>query len=153
MSENSKDIKVFDRRLFTPEGEIREEARAEMEKADESSKEPVPPPTPAAEVPPEPVTPTNPAFLRLLDILDPTASFSLQEFADPATGKRQVDLAGARQIIDSLLALKEKTRGRLSFEESDALEGLAGELQLVYSRLVAKAVPNGPARPPAVRRG
>lgn len=149
MSENSKDIKVVDRRLFTPEGEIREDVAATMEETT-----PVPGPTPKTpEVPPEPATPTNPAFLRLLDILAQTASFSLQEFADPATGRRQVDMAGARQIIDSLLALGEKTRGRLSFEESDALEGLAAELQLVYSRLAAKSVPKGPAMPPLARRG
>jgi hypothetical protein len=148
MPENDKDIKVVDRRLFTPEGEIREEARAAME-------EPGPePPVPAVpEAPPEPVTPTNPAFLRLLDILAQTASYSLQEFADPATGRRQVDLVGARQIIDSLVALREKASGRLSFEESDALEGLLGELQLVYSRLVAQASPKGPASPPVARRG
>ena len=64
-----------------------------------------------------------------------------------------MDLQGARQIIESLVALREKTRGRLSFEESDALEGLVGELQLVYSRFAAQSVPKGPATPPAARRG
>ena len=149
MSENSKDIKVVDRRLFTSDGEIREEAAAAME---ESSPEPEPAPKPA-ETAPEPATPTNPAFLRLLDILAQTASYALQEFQDPATGRRQMDLQGARQIIESLVALREKTRGRLSFEESDALEGLVGELQLVYSRFAAQSVPKGPATPPAARRG
>src|SRR5512140_558366 len=149
MSENPRDIKVVDRRLFTPDGDIREDVAAGMEEAT-----PSPEPAPkAAEPPPEPVTPTNPAFLRLLDILAQTASLSLQEFADPATGKRQVDLAGARQIIDSLLALKEKTLGRLSFEESDALESLAGELQLLYTRFATQSMQKGPARPPAARRG
>src|SRR5512140_1025693 len=149
MSENPRDIKVVDRRLFTPDGDIREDVAAGMEEAT-----PSPEPAPeAAAAPPEPVTPTNPAFLRLLDILAQTASFSLQEFADPATGRRQVDLAGARQIIDSLLALREKTRGRLSFEESDALEGLAAELQVLHSRLAAQSAPRGPAAPPVARRG
>jgi hypothetical protein len=62
-----------------------------------------------------------------------------------------VDLQGARQIVDSLLALRAKTRGRLSFEESDALEGLVGELQLTFARL---ASPRGkpPAGPPAAPR-
>ena len=148
MSENEKDIKVFDRRSFTAEGEIREEVRAAME-----VEAPEPPPSKAEEKPDEVVTPTSPAFLRLLDILAQTASYSLQEFADPATGKRQIDLVGARQIIEALVALREKTRGRLSFEESDALEGLIGELQLVFSRLSSKGMPKGPAAPPAARRG
>lgn len=151
MSEIPKDIKVFDRRLFTPDGEIREEVAAAMAAPDEAAPEGAAAAKPA-EPPPEPATPTSPAFLRLLDILAQTASYSLQEFADPATGRRQVDLAGARQIIDSLLALREKTRGRLSFEESDALEGLASELQLVYSRFAAQSAPKGPATP-AARRG
>ncbi len=149
MSENPRDIKVVDRRLFTSDGEIREEVAASMV---DPTPAPEPPPK-EADAPPEPVSPTNPAFLRLLDILAQTASFSLQEFADPATGRRQVDLVGARQIIDSLLALREKTHGRLSFEEADALEGLASELQLVYSRLLAQSAPKGPATPPAARRG
>jgi hypothetical protein len=149
MSENPRDIKVVDRRLFTADGEIREEAAAAMAEAGS-----VPESAPAVpEVPPEPVVQTDPAFLRLLDILAQTASYSLQEFADPATGRRQVDLAGARQIIDSLVSLREKTRGRLSFEETDAFEGLASELQLVYSRFAAQSVPKGPATPPAARRG
>ena len=152
MSENSRDIKVVDRRLFTSEGEIREEVAAAMNDPTPAP-EPAPEPAKAAEAPPEPAAPTNPAFLRLLDILAQTASYSLQEFADPATGRRQVDLAGARQIIDSLLALREKTIGRLSFEETDALEGLSSELQLVYSRLLAQSAPKGPAIPPAARRG
>ena len=149
MSEQPRDIKVVDRRLFTAEGDIREDAAAAMEEASAEPELAGKPP----EVPAEPVNPTNPAFLRLLDILAQTASYSLQEFADPATGRRQVDLVGARQIIDSLVSLREKTRGRLSFEESDALEGLASELQLVYSRLVAQSGPKGPAAPPVARRG
>ena len=149
MSENPRDIKVVDRRLFTADGEIREEAAAAMAEAS-AALEPAPA---AAEVPPEPVVQSDPAFLRLLDILAQTASYSLQEFADPATGRRQVDLAGARQIIDSLVSLREKTRGRLSFEETDAFEGLVSELQIVYTRFAAQSVPKGPATPPAARRG
>ena len=59
-------------------------------------------------------------------MLAQTASLYLEGFPDPATGRRQVDLAGARQIVDSLLSLREKTRGLLSFEETDAIEGLLG---------------------------
>ena len=97
------------------------------------------PPEPAAPPAPEETTPTSPAFLRLLDMLAQTASLYLQGVPDPATGRRAVDLNASREIIDTLLALREKTRGRLSFEETDALEGLLGELQLVYTRLATQA--------------
>jgi hypothetical protein len=85
-------------------------------------------------------------------MLGQTAALYIEGFSDPATGRRQVDLEGARQIIDSLIALREKTRGRLSFQESDALENLLGELQLAFARLAAP--PSGrPPSPPPARRG
>jgi Domain of unknown function (DUF1844) len=151
MSESDKPIKVVDRRLFTADGEVREGAQAELEAPD-----PVPEPVAAPSAPPAPaeaVPATSPGFLRLLDMLAQTAALYMEGFPDPATGRRQVDLAGARQIVDSLMALREKTRERLSFEEADALEGLLGELQLAFTRLAAAAKPKPPMPPPVTRRG
>jgi len=149
MAEGEKTIKVVDRRLFTADGEIREEVKAELEKPDTA-----PAPAPAAESAPaaEPAPATHQGFLRLLDMLGQTAALYMEGFPDPATGRRQVDLAGARQIIESLLALREKTRDRLSFQESDALENLVGELQLVFARLAAPP-PGRPPSPNPARRG
>src|SRR5438552_1283028 len=146
MSEPEKTIKVVDRRMFTADGQLRDEVKAELEKPDE--------PEPAAEPAPpaEPAVASDPAFLRLLDMLAQTASLYLSGIPDPATGQRQADLHGARQIVDSLAALREKTRGRLSFEESDAIDGLLGELQLAFARLTAPPKGKGPV-PPVPRRG
>ena len=148
MSESEKPIKVVDRRLFTADGEVRAEAQAELAAPD---------PAPAAAAPeqaPSEATPaTIPAFLRLLDMLAQTAALYMEGLPDPATGRRQADLVGARQIVDSLLALREKTRGRLSFEESDALDGLLGELQLAFTRLAGVPKAKPPVPPPAARRG
>jgi hypothetical protein len=83
-------------------------------------------------------------------MLAQTASMYLQGIPDPATGRRSVDLAASREIIDSLVALREKTRGRLSFEETDSLEGLLGELQMVFTRLAAQAK-GAPGMPPPPR--
>jgi Domain of unknown function (DUF1844) len=150
MSESEKPIKVVDRRLFTADGEVRAEAEAEL-----AAPDPAPEPAPAAPAPAPAEAPpaTSPAFLRLLDMLAQTAALYMEGFPDPATGRRQVDLAGARQIVDSLLALREKTRGRLSFEESDALDGLLGELQLAFTRLAGAPNSKPPVPPPAARRG
>ncbi len=147
MSEPEKTIKVVDRRMFTADGELREEVKAELDKPDEAAPEKAP-----AAAPAEPALPSDPAFLRLLDMLAQTASLYLSGIPDPATGHRQADLHGARQIVDSLAALREKTRGRLSFEESDALDGLLGELQLAFARLTAPPKGKGPI-PPGPRRG
>jgi len=149
MSEASKTIKVVDRRMFTAEGDLRDDVMEELAKA---------PPAPQASPeeaapapPPEEVVPSSPAFLRLLDMLAQTASLYLQGIPDPATGRRSVDLAASREIIDSLVALREKTRGRLSFEETDSLEGLLGELQMVFTRLAAQAK-GAPEMAPAPRQ-
>ena len=150
MTESEKTIKVVDRRLFTADGELRENAKAELEES-----EPPPEAPPAAAPAPaaaEPAPETHPGFLRLLDMLGQTAALYMEGFPDPATGRRQIDLQGARQIIDSLVALREKTRGRLSFQETDGLENLLGELQLVYAKLAAPPAGRPPTPPPA-RRG
>ena len=152
MSENPKTIKVVDRRLFTAEGEVRDDVQAEM-----AAPEPPAPEAPAAAAAPptapaEPVLPTSPAFLALLDMLAQTGLVYLEGVPD-AAGRRQPNVAGARQIVDALLALRDKTRGKLSFEETDALEGILGELQLVFTRLAAGARPKGPVPPPPARRG
>lgn len=154
MSEPEKTIKVVDRRLFTADGELREEIAEEMaaEAAVPAAAGAAPAPAPA----PEPKIPTDPAFLRLLDMLAQTASLYLEGVPD-ATGRRHVDLNSAKQIVDSLISLREKSRGRLSFEETDSLEGLIGELQLVFARYAqASAAPKvggGMPAPPRARRG
>ena len=152
MSENPKTIKVVDRRLFTAEGEVRDDVPAEA-----SAPEPAVPAAAPASGPTEPAapaaaTPPSPAFLALLDMLAQTGLVYLEGVPD-AAGRRQPNVAGARQIVDALLAVREKTRGQLSFEETDALEGILGELQLVFTRLAAGARPKGPVPPPAARRG
>lgn len=149
MSEIPKTIKVVDRRLFTADGEVRDEVESEL-----AAPEPAAPQATSA-APAEPAapppTPTSPAFLALLDMLAQTGLVYLEGVPD-AAGRRQPNAAGARQIVDALLALREKTAGKLSFEETDALEGILGELQLVFTRLAAGPRPKGPVPPPA-RRG
>lgn len=153
MSENPKTIKVVDRRLFTAEGEVRDDVPAETaapEPAAPAGAASAPAAAPAAE--PEPPSATSPAFLALLDMLAQTGLVYLEGVPD-AAGRRAPNVAGARQIVDALLALRDKTRGKLSFEENDALEGILGELQLVFTRLAAGPRPKGPVPPPAARRG
>ena len=64
---------------------------------------------------------------------------------DPMTGERlpRREPAAARQMIDWLGVLEQKTRGNLSFEESDLLAKVLYELRLAYVEAV---------RPPAGSR-
>ena len=152
MSENPKTIKVVDRRLFTAEGEVRDEVQAEMAAPEPPAPEAPPAAAVAPPAPAEAALPTSPAFLALLDMLAQTGLVYLEGVPD-AAGRRQPNVAGARQIVDALIALRDKTRGKLSFEETDALEGILGELQLVFTRLASGARPKGPVPPPPARRG
>lgn len=153
MSENPKTIKVVDRRLFTAEGEVRDDVPAESSSPEPAQAAAAPAAAPVEQAAPTAAaTPTSPAFLALLDMLAQTGLVYLEGVPD-AAGGRQPNVAGARQIVEALLALREKTRGQLSFEETDALEGIVGELQLVFTRLAAGARPKGPVPPPAARRG
>ncbi|MBY0371497.1 DUF1844 domain-containing protein [bacterium] len=57
---------------------------------------------------------------------------------DPLTGKTEKHLDLARQNIDILLLLKEKTRGNLSPDETKLIESLAAETQLRFVEVSAK---------------
>jgi hypothetical protein len=141
MSEGEgKAIRVVDRRMFTPEGELR--PGFEPEETSETPRAAVaaPPPAPSPEAPveepapPVPEAPPEPGgeFARIVSSLATTAYSALGLLADPAGGPRHRDLAVARQMIDWLGVLEQKTRGNLSFEESDLLSRVLYELRLAY---------------------
>ena len=91
----------------------------------ERSSSPEPEPSPA---PGEPRS----EFARIVSSLATTAYSALGLLADPAAGARHRDLAVAKQMIDWLAVLEQKTRGNLSFEESDLLSRVLYELRLAY---------------------
>lgn len=138
----SKPIRVVDRRMFTPEGELRPGFEPEETVAEAPQAAVPPPPQPTAPVapaeeppvPPEPEVPAEPRgdFARIVSSLATTAYSSLGLLADPAAGPGHRDLAVARQMIDWLAVLEQKTRGNLSFEESDLLSRVLYELRLAY---------------------
>jgi len=137
-----KPIRVVDRRMFTPEGELRPGFEPEETVAEAPQAAVPPPPQPAApvapaeELPPpsEADVPAEPRgdFARIVSSLATTAYSALGLLADPAAGPRHRDLTVARQMIDWLAVLEQKTRGNLSFEESDLLSRVLYELRLAY---------------------
>ncbi len=153
MSENPKTIKVVDRRLFTAEGEVPRRCRGRGGGARASGSGPRGARgrrarrARRAAVGHEPGVPRSSRHARA------DRGSSTSKACRTRAGRRQPNVPGARQIIDALLALRDKTRGQLSFEETDALEGILGELQLVFTRLAAGPGPKGPVPPPPTRRG
>jgi hypothetical protein len=170
---------VTDRRLFTAEGELRQETSEQQEVST----------APIAAAVPEPVTPearagqdTPPApsaaeqkaqadayrqssaemdrhveaagqsakdlditFERFLASLYMTGMLQLGFMREPG-GTPQLDIIGARQTIDSLSLLSEKTNGSLTAVEQNFLQNALYEMRMAYVE-VTNAIAKGPQVP------
>ncbi len=132
-------FRVIDRRPFTSEGELRQDVLEEQEReakrqaAKASAPTPAPEPAKAPAPPPPADAPKRlAAFENLLRMLGQNAAMVLGAYADPRTGQPMLDPEAAREFIDMLDALHEKTKGNLAPEEEDLLLDLLGKLKLTY---------------------
>ena len=85
------------------------------------------------------------SFQMLVDFLTRNAAAMLGGMADPRTGQPFVDLEGAREVIDMLDALREKTRGNLSKEDDQLLLEVLGSLKLTFME-ISKAAADAMAK-------
>jgi PBP1b-binding outer membrane lipoprotein LpoB len=135
MSEEQTTFKVTDRRLFNPDGTMREGAKPVDEK----------PPAPAAEQTPATEQPVaeedlpdvnDPAsFVNFIMSLASNAASALGMMEHPVTGQVGVDLQLAKYWIDILGMLRQKTSGNLSGQEIQVFEGLLSDLRMQYVAL------------------
>jgi hypothetical protein len=149
LSENKHEeeaFRVIDRRPFTAEGELRQEVveqeqrDAAREAAAEAAARKVAPAPVASKsedaeeaiVPPVDAPKSIPAFENLVRMLGSNAAMVLGAYADPRTGQPMIDPDAARELIDMLDALREKTHGNLSPEEDTLLLDLLGKLKMTY---------------------
>lgn len=131
MADEDKGYKVTDRRAFTPEGELREptaEPAAEDSKAGQEQPE-------AAEPRPEPQQPGGP--LPELDfttfVLSLASSAMFQMGAAAVEGRPpEIDLPMARQTIDIIGMLQQKTKGNLTGEEERLLDHVLYDLRIQF---------------------
>jgi hypothetical protein len=157
------EIKVTDKRIFTAEGEIREEFREDIKPSDPMApKAAEPAEAKAADKPAEPASAkppverrtqskgappetgerrrtmadkaTNPEtpFTNFIEPLIAQGYMSLGMLRNPYQPETKIDVGAARQMIDILTLLKEKTSGNLTADEDDFLETHLGELKLAY---------------------
>jgi len=80
-------------------------------------------------------TESSRSFQMLVDFLTRNAAAMLGGMADPRTGQPFVDLEGAREVIDMLDALREKTRGNLAKADDDLLIEVLGSLKLTFMEI------------------
>jgi hypothetical protein len=143
-------FRVIDRRLFNSEGQIREEAlreeRAEKTQPPPESRPsiaPVPPAdataTPAAAPEAAPAIPSSRGFEMLVNFVAQNAAMLLGAYPDPRTGQAMLDLEGARELIDMLVALRDATRGNLSADDDRLLLDVLGSLQLSFMEMTKAA--------------
>ena len=154
-------MKVTDKRMFTPDGELREEYRFLNEKStattmaeatEPAAEAPRPEPEPARQEPvrpaparhaagyPEPMESSGlgagapqggPGFLDLAAMLAEPAAIYLGDAPLP-DGQWAEDLEMARLHIDLLDVLRQKTAGNLTAQESAIIEDLIYRLRVRY---------------------
>lgn len=149
-------FKVVDRRRFTAEGEERQGADVPK---DEPRPEPTPPPpaaspagqAAAAAAPPPAADEKRPSdgdgkgaadedtggltFAIFVQSLAQQAMMQLGLIPMPHTGQREMQLEAAHDTIDVLALLKNRTKGNLTPEESQLLEGVLYELRMTYVQI------------------
>jgi hypothetical protein len=128
MGDDELTFKVTDRRH-----------RPEQENAPSGGPTPPSEPQPAHRTPPsdpglEPEATGDFALARIFAIFATSALMSLGEAEDPIQGESRIDLGQAREAIDALMVLRQKTEGNRTPEESRLLEGLLYDLQMRYVR-------------------
>jgi len=144
MSEEEKGFVVKDRRIFaeeSQESEAKEEKTKVSSSVDEKSqaasstqetREPETPETSqAGESEEQPRLPEI-NFPTFVVSLNASALLHLGAIEDPTTGKKTKDLAMAKQTIDILNMLEEKTVGNLTKEEENLLKNLLYDLRIMY---------------------
>ena len=75
-------------------------------------------------------------FSMFLFSLNSSVLVHLGVLDDPATGQKSKNLMAAKQTIDILGMLEEKTRGNLTDQERDMLRHILYDLRMIYVREV-----------------
>ena len=175
MAEKKKEeaFVVTDRRLFTPEGELRQEVVEDVAQPAKPGPQRVEAASPPAEADVQPAPSASEqkqqadAYRRSKKDLDSRVELSGQSSKDlemtferflaslymtammhlglmhEEGGQPRIDLIGARQTVDTLSLLSEKTKGNLSAAEGNFLQNSLYELRMAYVE-----VTNALARPP-----
>ncbi len=154
---SEKRIKVTDRRMFTPEGELRDiykdtvpkeaedrrnESSSDAASSAAASSQTAPPqaaPPQAAAAPPpsqQPAQPEEPlesgaTFQDLIGLLGQSASVYLAQSAQRLENRGEM-LEMARMHVDLLAILKQKTQGNLAADEAALLDDALYQLRMAF---------------------
>ena len=123
MSENEEKFKVIDRRIrFDEEAEPKKEDKVKKEKAETSAGQ----------------TFARIDFSSFILSLGQTALIQMGEETDPITNRREKNLPQAKEMIDLIELLQEKTMGNLTREEEVLMQNLIYTLKMRYVKATSK---------------
>lgn len=141
MSEEKKDFVVKDRRIFAGDGEQSDKSPDEKKPEPEQHAEEAPEKQKAADKAQAAASEEAHAFdgqlpeinfLTFIMSLNASALVNLGMVEDPASQSRVKNLPLAKQTIDIMGMLQEKTQGNLSEDEANLLKHVLYELRMIY---------------------
>jgi hypothetical protein len=130
--EEKKDFVVKDRRRFAEGGEARPQDTPEE---DPTAKDQTVGPEVAADTSPPPeeeVQLPEINFATFIFSLNSSCLVHLGIIEDPATGQKTRNLPMAKQTIDILGMMEEKTQGNLTSDEANMLKNILYDLRIIY---------------------
>ncbi|MCD6153649.1 MAG: DUF1844 domain-containing protein [Syntrophobacterales bacterium] len=136
MSDNNeeKGFSVKDKRIFTEEGNLRPEAPQKDEKKEQGEKvaDAKEAEKPEGKVNEETIPLPEINFPSFILSLHTSALYNFGDLKNPASGEKVKNLPAAKQTIDIMGILKEKTSGNLDQYEQRLLDGALYELRMRY---------------------
>ena len=138
MSEEKKDFVIKDRRIFSQESSAaetkagtKEEEKAAPSSAEQAKKSETQA-APQADESQEPLQLPEINFPTFVASLNASALLHLGAIEDPTTGQKTKNLPMAKQTIDILSMLAQKTVGNLTKEEENLLKNILYDLRIMY---------------------
>ena len=136
MSDEKKDFVIKDRRIFAEENRDQKEEDKSKETAEkkemEEPKDPSSPEAAAAEEPETQAPLPEINFSTFVISLNASALVQLGVIEDPGSGQKIKNLPVAKQTIDILNMMEEKTRGNLTNEEENIIKNVLYDLRILY---------------------
>ena len=131
--DEKKDFVIKDRRIFSQEEtEDQEQPETQASKEPDDAEKEVPEETsPVDEEKDHPQLPEI-NFHTFIFSLNASALVQLGVMEDPATGKKEKNLPLAKQTIDMLSMLEEKTAGNLTTEEAELMKHILYDLRMRF---------------------
>lgn len=131
MAEDKKDFVVKDRRIFAEEDKDREEVKDDASNEKEAEEKESKSTVSTSEQTKESQLPEM-NFPTFIMSMNASALVHLGVIEDPATGKKESNMLLAKQTIDILTMIEEKTRGNLTEDEEKMLQSILYDLKIIY---------------------